>query len=169
MRNHLRTTNEKRNDFKGGCIGTLDAIEEGRACNNGRDTMTYEKYLGDTDIEDFNDTDDIREYFSRDNLIYMFGPEEYNGTEADAALDAALDAYANIQRYVVVNASNMVMAPGGFVCMSCVDEGCQYTRNQLLSLDCGEEINPVTWYENSEDDMGWGDEHGNIFAQASKV
>lgn len=74
-----------------------------------------------------------------------------------------------MKKYTIVNAQNMVLAPGGFVCLASVDEGCQHTLAELKSLEYDEEINPENWFENSEDDMGWGLEDGTIFALVSEV
>ena len=66
------------------------------ATTEGKMTDLIEKYFGTEDVSAFESEDEIREYFSRDNLVHMFGADQYTKWEAEEALKEALNAYRQI-------------------------------------------------------------------------
>ena len=55
-------------------------------------TNLIEKYLGDQGPEAFESEQEARSYFSEKNLVWMFGPDQYDEHEAAEALQAVLTA-----------------------------------------------------------------------------
>lgn len=51
----------------------------------------YEKYLGTMGPEEFESVEEVRAYFSKDNLVYMFGPDQYDAAEAEQAMREVLE------------------------------------------------------------------------------
>lgn len=65
------------------------------AKKKGQFEADYQKYLGTMDVSEFEYKEEIEDYFSKGNLIRMFGPDEYNEEEAKEAMYAAIDAWTN--------------------------------------------------------------------------
>jgi hypothetical protein len=69
----------------------------GAASSATMEGVDFQKYLGTDGVESFDSEREIEQYFSKKNLVHMFGPEEYDAHDAEAAKKAAIKAWNSMK------------------------------------------------------------------------